>query len=309
MPRLRAPFPWFGGKSRAAHLVWPRFGDVGHYIEPFAGSLAVLFGRPHAPRIETINDKDCHIANFWRAVQVDPEAVAQHADWPVNEADLYARHQWLIDYGTALVEKIQEDPLYFEPKVAGWWVWGLCQWIGDGFCYNHHRKRPNLHNYGKGIHQKDADPRAWFQDIQERLRKVRVCCGDWTRVVSTGVILYEKYSHGIFLDPPYCAPRSLGIYRHDSQNISGAVRQWAAEHGTNANIRIALCGFEGEHNTLETLGWTKVVWDGNTGYANSRKATREKANRKNERIWFSPHCLQTKVPPIQKAVALEGPGV
>jgi hypothetical protein len=26
---LRAPFPWFGGKSRVAHIVWPRLGDVG----------------------------------------------------------------------------------------------------------------------------------------------------------------------------------------------------------------------------------------------------------------------------------------
>ena len=46
---LRAPFPWFGGKSRAADLIWPRFGDVPNYVEPFAGSLAVLLGRPTAP--------------------------------------------------------------------------------------------------------------------------------------------------------------------------------------------------------------------------------------------------------------------
>lgn len=46
---LKAPFPWFGGKSRAAHLIWPRFGNVPNYVEPFAGSLAVLLNRPHAP--------------------------------------------------------------------------------------------------------------------------------------------------------------------------------------------------------------------------------------------------------------------
>lgn len=44
MKKLKAPFPWFGGKSRAAHLVWERFGAVGNYVEPFAGSLAVLGG-------------------------------------------------------------------------------------------------------------------------------------------------------------------------------------------------------------------------------------------------------------------------
>jgi site-specific DNA-adenine methylase len=43
---MKAPFPWFGGKSRAAHLVWERFGNVPNYVEPFAGSLAVLLSRP-----------------------------------------------------------------------------------------------------------------------------------------------------------------------------------------------------------------------------------------------------------------------
>ena len=57
--RLRAPFPWFGGKSRVAHIVWSHFGDVRNYVEPFAGSLAVLLGRPTEPKIETVNDLDC----------------------------------------------------------------------------------------------------------------------------------------------------------------------------------------------------------------------------------------------------------
>lgn len=60
---LRAPFPYFGGKSRIAHLVWPRFGDPSNYVEPFAGSLAVLLARPHEPRIETVNDACCYVAN------------------------------------------------------------------------------------------------------------------------------------------------------------------------------------------------------------------------------------------------------
>src|SRR3989304_10483635 len=68
----KPPFPYFGGKSRVAHIVWERLGDVPNYVEPFAGSLAVLLNRPHDPRIETVNDKDCYIANFWRALQLDP---------------------------------------------------------------------------------------------------------------------------------------------------------------------------------------------------------------------------------------------
>ncbi|KKL96366.1 hypothetical protein LCGC14_1845200 [marine sediment metagenome] len=84
---LKAPFPWFGGKRRVADKVWERFGDVPNYVEPFAGSLAVLLERPHQPHVETVNDKDGFIANFYRALAADPEGVAKWCDFPVNEAD------------------------------------------------------------------------------------------------------------------------------------------------------------------------------------------------------------------------------
>lgn len=130
---LKAPFPWFGGKSRAAHLVWPRFGNVPNYVEPFFGSGAVLLARDVAPHLETVNDADCYLANFWRALVSNPEVLATHADWPINEADLHARHQWLMNQ-SEFRERMKTDPEYFDVKVAGWWVWGLSQWIGSGWC-------------------------------------------------------------------------------------------------------------------------------------------------------------------------------
>lgn len=60
---VTAPFPWFGGKRRVAAEVWAAFGaDVPNYIEPFAGSLAVLLARPGgAGKIETVNDRDRYL--------------------------------------------------------------------------------------------------------------------------------------------------------------------------------------------------------------------------------------------------------
>jgi site-specific DNA-adenine methylase len=65
-------------------LVWPRFGVVANYVEPFCGSLAMLLGAPMGHRVETANDANGFVANFWRAVQSDPERVANFADWPVT---------------------------------------------------------------------------------------------------------------------------------------------------------------------------------------------------------------------------------
>jgi site-specific DNA-adenine methylase len=90
----KAPFPWFGGKSKAAPLVWELLGDVPHYCEPFAGSLAVLLNRPHKANTgwaETVNDLDGLIVNAWRAIQWHPEETAEHASWPVSELDKMAR--------------------------------------------------------------------------------------------------------------------------------------------------------------------------------------------------------------------------
>ena len=128
---MKAPFPWYGGKSRVAHIVWPRFGDTVNYVEPFAGSLAVLLQRPFPIRTETVNDADTYLANFWRAVSADPDSVADAADWPVNEADLHARHLWLVKQ-VDFRERMMTDPDYYDAKIAGWWVWGLSAWIGSG---------------------------------------------------------------------------------------------------------------------------------------------------------------------------------
>jgi len=138
---LKAPFPYPGGKSRVADYVWSRLGDVDNYVEPFAGSLAVLLRRPadhfrDGYRVETVNDANSYLVNFWRSVKHAPADVAEWADWPVTEADLHARHKWLMRSAEAAEfrRRFAEDPHYCDAKIAGWWAWGQCCWIGSGWC-------------------------------------------------------------------------------------------------------------------------------------------------------------------------------
>ena len=135
----KTPWPWFGGKSDAAEAVWAALGDVDHYVEPFAGSLAVLLRRPHVANrtyhSETVNDLDGLLCNAWRAIARDPDAVAEAASWPVCEADLHARHLALLAWRAAgNAERLMADPDYFDARMAGWWAWGQSCWIGAGWC-------------------------------------------------------------------------------------------------------------------------------------------------------------------------------
>ena len=307
--KLQAPFPWFGGKSQVAHIVWERFGNVPNYVEPFFGSGAVLLNRPHEPGCETINDADGFVANFWRAVQADPEQVARYADWPVNENDLHARHAWLVQRRDTLTRKLEGDPDFYDAKIAGWWCWGLCCWIGGGWCSGKgawrvvdgelvkidgkgpgvDRKRVHLSGKGQGVNRKHEPLYEWMIALADRLRFVRVCCGDWSRVCGETPTVHNGLT-GVFLDPPYAdtADRSE-VYSVDDTQVAHAVREWAIERGDDPRMRIALCGYEGEHVMPDS--WECVAWKARGGYG-LQGNNRGRVNAGRERIWFSPHCLK-----------------
>jgi site-specific DNA-adenine methylase len=350
---LAAPFPYFGGKANACEQVWQAFGPVDNYVEPFAGSAAMLLGAPDGKRIATINDADGFVANFWRAIAHDPEAVAHHADWPCNEVDLFARHSWLVRQTGTLTEKLHADPDWFDAKIAGWWCWGACNWIGSGWCsgtgpWIHdgekivdsrqlphlsagqgiNRKLPHLGNAGRGInrqlphlgnagqginrqlphlgdagqginrklphlgdagqgHPRRAYIMEWFGKLHERLRDVRVTCGDWSRVVKDSVTTRHGLT-GLFLDPPY----TLGAMDYAAGGVGGElateVRNWCAANGNNPLLRIVLCGHKGEHDALLANGWHTRTWTARKGYALTDEAV---ANSAGETLWCSPQCV------------------
>ena len=269
-----------------------------------------------------VNDLDGNVANLWRSMLHDPEAVAEAACWPVNEADLHARHLWLVNNLPKLASRLMADPEYHEPRTAGWWAWGACAWIGGGWCAGAgpwhaepdddgvpaltlgdggtgvNRKLPHLGNGGRGvnrqlpalntcggIHQtKHTGDRLawlteWFRDLQAAMDGVRVCCGDWSRIMTPGTMT-RNGTAAVLLDPPYSLTDA--VYAHDSSTVAGDVREWCKANGDNPRLRIALCGHDTEHNELEAMGWAVETWAKSGGYQGADDR---------ERIWFSPACL------------------
>lgn len=293
--KIKSPYPFFGGKSRVAKVIWEKFGDISNYVEPFAGSLAVLLASPKISKVETVNDKDCFISNFWRAVSNDPDGVAKYADYPVNQTDLHARHRWLVSAATDEFKlKMRTDPDYYDLKIAGWWVWGIGASIGNNWLQPKGlNASPMLSSAGGGIHGMTLPILEWFKKLQERTRRVRVCCGDWSKVLTPSIThaskgIGQKDITAIFLDPPYDLSDRDQVYIEDN-NIFKDVVKWAVDNGDNSRIRIALCGYEGDHGIPDA--WKKFSWKASGGFANLGN-DRGKDNATKERIWFSPFCLE-----------------
>lgn len=154
---------------------------------------------------------------------------------------------------------------------------------------------------GHGIHA-SAGPRGgsrsefilgWFKRLQERLRDVRVCCGDWSRIMGPSPTTRIGVT-GVFLDPPY---HGAGVeWQHDGYNPTEAsgdvwadVCAWCRENGDNPLLRIALCGYEGSPGVPE--GWQRIAWKASGGYG-SQGDGQGRANCVRESVWLSPHCLE-----------------
>jgi DNA adenine methylase len=155
---------------------------------------------------------------------------------------------------------------------------------------------PHLGNAGRGINRKlphlgDAGRgeqiAAYFGQLSTRLRDVRIACGDWDRVLG-GSVTFRHGTTGVFLDPPYSSDEHDVEYSAHS-DVANGVREWAIANGDNPKLRIALCGYDGEHAMPDS--WECIPWKARGGYG-SQGDGRGRENSARERIWFSPHCLK-----------------
>jgi DNA adenine methylase len=68
---VKPPVTYYGGKTTIAARIVSLLPRHRHYVEPFAGSLAVLLAKPPSP-METVNDIDRDLMTFWRVLRERP---------------------------------------------------------------------------------------------------------------------------------------------------------------------------------------------------------------------------------------------
>lgn len=71
MTALKPPVSYFGSKAALAERIAALLPPHAHYVEPFAGSLAVLLAKAPTP-METVNDLDGNLMCFWKVLRERP---------------------------------------------------------------------------------------------------------------------------------------------------------------------------------------------------------------------------------------------
>jgi len=275
-------FPYFGGKRSAANIVWSVLGDPECYIEPFAGSLAVLLARPEDFKggTEIVVDLDGLLVNFWRCIATDWHTMDPYLVGPVAEVDITAKHLALLEARPWLTDKMTTDTAFFDPKLAAWWWQGISSWLGSGWGHRPARQRPHIDRSLKGIWATGMtdDKISW---VASRIANAIILSGNWdtawTRSATAAIIRrYEKgRGVGVFLDPPYTGDRQKGLYAEDAP-LRDQILQWCHEQETRPWCRVALAGYDDEYPELSPEVWQRMFWKAPNGYAGSGNERRRR---------------------------------
>jgi len=306
-PQLIPPFPYPGGKRRIAPLIWRLFGDPDVYLEPFLGGGSVFLARPFfgGGRLEIINDKNGFVSNFWRSVKYKPDEVIEAMDWPNIENDFHARHIRLTMEYENLVQRLEGDPAYCDPVLAGWWAWGASlslpyfpwgastngPWVvrDNLLC---RRSDPSE----IGIHRSHPEFRPYFVPellirwLSQRLKGAVVLSGDWKRSVPSNMLRWKKMSRervAVFMDPPYTQNPEWDRECYLHNNVDGSeILEWCSKAGAMPGVQIILCGYDRDWQELEAFGWKPLRWKIQNAM---RTANRSSQTYRQECLWLSPH--------------------
>lgn len=207
---MKPPIAYYGAKVTIAPQIVSLFPDHVHYVEPFAGSLAVLLAKTPA-RMETVNDLDGRLMTFWRVLRDRPRDLARVcALTPHSRAEYDAAQNAVLD--THPVPDGHPDP-ELELARRVWLVLtqgrsGTLARTGWRFAIDPLGRRPipvSLETFiGRVL------PAA------ERLARVSLECRPALDVIAD---YGTNQNTLLYVDPPYlAATRTSTQYRHEMPN-------------------------------------------------------------------------------------------
>lgn len=245
---MKPPFAYYGGKTTLAERIASLLPEHDHYVEPFAGSLAVLLAKPRS-KMETVNDLDGDLMVFWRVLRDRPRELARTCAFTPHAR---SEHQAAYDL------EASSDELERARRV---WVL-LSQGRGS-----------TLRRTGWRFYRDPAGSSLSFPEYleayadrilpaAERLSRVSLECRPGLEMVRD----YGKHPNVLlYVDPPYLASsRNSTNYRHE---MGGAGKHAELlDVLVDCEASVVLSGYDSHLYRSKLDNWSRVefaAWTGN----------------------------------------------
>lgn len=255
--RMTAILKYPGAKWRVAQWIINFFPEHHSYIEPYFGSGAVLFNKPRS-NIETVNDMDGEVVNFFECIKKDPERLADEVYMTP-----YSRAVYKDAYTICPADSFERARNFFI----------RCN-MGHGFRTT--GEKVGWKNDVKGRERAYAAA-AWAKapdtiiSAAERLRGVQID----NRPANEFIPRFNDPRVLVYADPPYLLNTRHGKqYRHEMSEDDHAelLEILKAHQGA-----VILSGYESELYNSKLQGWHKEYKDNHT----------QTASKKQEVLWMN----------------------
>lgn len=246
--RIRGPLKWHGGKSRLASRIVEIMPPHLHYVEPFAGGLAVLFAKPPAGVSEVVNDLDGDLMTFWQVLRDEHHfARFQRA----IEAVPFSEAEWL-EAKRNLAEQPDADPV----SRALWFFIACRQSLAgrrDTFAPLTRRRTR------RGMNEQAS---AWLSAVEGlpsvhgRLRRVAVLCRPALDVIES----QDGPDTLMYCDPTYLpsARSTQDVFSHEMSELD---HFRLLDMLKRAKSQILLSGYPSEMYETTLSGWNRHVFE------------------------------------------------
>lgn len=240
---VRPAFPYYGGKARLAPVIAALLPPHRLYLEPYAGSAAVLLAKTPAKH-EIINDLDGNVVAFYRAMREYPEELHR-----VLTLTPYSREEYevadLSDPALSTVERARRFVVRASQSINAAGAAGSPGWA---LSTTRNQSRP-----GTFAGAVDRLPL-----VAERLRRVYIEQGDALALITR----HGRHADAvIYADPPYLGStrKALGAaaYRHDLHADDQHAVTLAALNACAATV--VLSGYDSPAYREALSGWECVT--------------------------------------------------
>lgn len=247
----KPPFAYFGGKTTLAQRIAEMLPAHRHYVEPFAGSLAVLLAKAPTP-YETVNDLDGHLMTFWRVLRTRGTELAQACYLTPHSR---AEHDLSYDLDVS-------DELEQARRI---WV-RLTQGRGGTM-----RRTGWRHFQNPGIRSSTSMPdylEAYVDRmgaVAARLRQVSLECRPALELVEA----YGRHPEVcLYVDPPYLGATRSVSSRYSVEMHTPAEHEHLAAALHDCKGSVVISGYPSPLYDTWYADWHRVDLDAFTGQAN-----------------------------------------
>lgn len=251
---MKAVLKYPGAKNRIADWICSYIPKHNVYVELYAGSLAVLFNKERC-HIETVNDLDGEIVNFFRVLRDYPDILCR-----LINTTPYARDEYKSAYEPTN-DKIERARRFC-----------VRCWMGFG-CGNLH-----MNGFKSGQQSGSPNPAKAWKELSEtmllaaeRLKGVQIENLPALELIKR----YDTRDVFLYIDPPYLhSTRKNYLYKHEMEDVEHEELLKALVKHPG---RILISGYENDMYNEYLSGWNKVY----------KKTLAEGGLRRTEILWMN----------------------